>query len=77
MVIREDYWNYCSRCDMIIDTEDPYEPACNCISEIEDWSNEQLQEEYYNLPRHVRENFRPPDDPFHREKPKGNPDETH
>ena len=60
MVIREDYWNYCSRCDMIIDTDNMFEPTCSCISEIEGWSDEQFNEEYNSLPRHIRENFGPP-----------------
>ena len=52
--------NYCSRCDRIIDTEDCYEPACNCTTEVENWSDSQFQKEWDNLPSHIQENFHPP-----------------
>ena len=73
MIIKEDYWNYCSRCDLVINTEDMFEPACSCISEVEDWSEEQFREKYNDLPRHVRENFHPPE----KQEPQGNSHETH
>ena len=47
----EDTGNFCLLCNIIIDTEDMFEPACNCISEIEEWEN---------LPSHIRSYFKPP-----------------
>ena len=61
-MIREDYWNYCPRCDLIIDTDDMFKPACRCITEVEEWTDEEFREGYNDLPRHVREYFTPPSD---------------
>jgi len=60
-MIVEDTDNFCPRCDLIIDTEDIFEPACNCISEVESWSEKQFQEERENLPSHIQTYFRPPE----------------
>ena len=59
-MIRYDYWNYCDRCREPIDG-DMYDTTCNCIAEIEEWSNEELDEAWDDLPRHIRDNFTPPD----------------
>ena len=60
-MIREDTGNFCSRCDLIIDTEDMFEPACQCITEVEDWTDEKFNTEFDDLPRHVREYFGEPE----------------
>ena len=60
-MIREDTGNFCSRCDLIIHTEDMFEPACRCTSEVENMSDEDFRNEWDNLPRHVREYFQPPE----------------
>ena len=48
---------YCSRCDSIIETDDMFEPSCNCISEVESMSLDEYSDEYESLPEHVRNYF--------------------
>ena len=52
--------NHCSRCDLIIDTEDMNEPTCHCITDVEQMSYSEFAEEYNNLPTHIRVYFSPP-----------------
>ena len=59
-MIVEDTGNFCSRCDNIIDTDDMFEPCCNCISEVEEWTPNQFREEWDNLPSHIKNCFQPP-----------------
>ena len=59
-MIVEDTNNFCSKCDNIIDTDDMFVPACNCISEVEEWTPNQLREGWNDLPPHIRSYFQPP-----------------
>ena len=59
-MIVEDYWNYCDRCSQEIDPKDFSTPGCNCITEVEEWSEKQFKEEWENLPSHIRDYFKPP-----------------
>lgn len=56
----EDTGNICSLCDMIIDTDDPNKPACNCVSEIDQWSENDLRDAWDDLPTRIQEYYKPP-----------------
>ena len=64
-MIVEDNGNFCSRCDLIINTDDMFQPACSCITEVENWSENRFKKEWEDLPSHVREYFRPPEGDLH------------
>ena len=51
---------FCPSCDLIIDTDDMFEPACKCITDAEKLSDSEFAEVYDSLPLHVRHHFTPP-----------------